>query len=71
MSISRALSYSPSVQCIIKQLLVSVFCDIQNNQGLGKGYQPKLKCASIELWLYRAGILKLATRMCRVKKIFF
>ena len=30
-----------SVQCIIKQLLDSVFCDIQNNRGLGKGYQPQ------------------------------
>ena len=30
------------VQCIIKQLLDSVFViDIQNNQGLNKGYQPK------------------------------
>ena len=29
------------VQCIIKQLLDSVFCDIQNNQGLGKGCQPQ------------------------------
>ena len=28
------------VQCMIKQLLDSV-CDIQNNQGLGKGYQPQ------------------------------
>ena len=28
-------------RCIIKQLLDSVFCDIQNNQGLGKGYQPQ------------------------------
>ena len=27
------------VECIIKQLLDAVF-DIQNNQGLGKGYQP-------------------------------
>ena len=27
------------VECIIKQLLDGVF-DIQNNQGLGKGYQP-------------------------------
>ena len=26
-------------QCIIKQLLYSVFCDIQNNQGLCQGYQ--------------------------------
>ena len=27
---------------IIKQLLDSVyFCDIQNNQGLAKGYQPQ------------------------------
>jgi len=24
-----------------KQWLDSVFCDIQNNQGLGKGYQPQ------------------------------
>ena len=29
------------VQCIIKQLFDSFFFDIQNNQGLGKGYQPK------------------------------
>ena len=27
------------VECIIKQLLDAVF-DIQNNQGLGKDYQP-------------------------------
>ena len=26
-----------------KQLLDEVFCDIQNNQGRGKGYQPKPK----------------------------
>ena len=26
-----------------KQLLDELFCDIQNNQGRGKGYQPKLK----------------------------
>ena len=33
-----------SVQCIIKQLLDSVFglCDMNNHdQGLGKGYQPR------------------------------
>ena len=29
------------VQCIIKQLLDSVFVVIQNNQGLGKGFQPQ------------------------------
>jgi len=29
------------VQCIIKQLLDSVLCDIQINRGLGKGYQPQ------------------------------
>jgi len=29
------------VQCIIKQLLDSFFCDIQNNQGLGKVYQSQ------------------------------
>ena len=27
------------VQCMIKRLLDSVFCDIQNNKALGKGYQ--------------------------------
>ena len=33
-----------SIQCIIKQLLDSVsFCDIQNNRGLGKGYQLSLR----------------------------
>ena len=31
-----------SVQCIIKQLYIRFgFCDIQNNRGLGKGYQPQ------------------------------
>ena len=34
-----------SVQCIVKQLLDSV-CDIQNNRGLGKGYQPKPKASA-------------------------
>jgi len=29
-----------SVQCIIKQLL-DLVCDIQNNRGRGKGYQPQ------------------------------
>jgi len=54
MSSSRALCCSRSVkkqkhelhfvfvQCIIKQLLDSfLFCDIQNNQGLGKVYQSQ------------------------------
>ena len=31
------------VQCIIKQLLDSVFGDIQNNQGLGKGISLSLR----------------------------
>ena len=30
-----------SKQCIIKQLLDSVFCNILNNQGTGKCYQPR------------------------------
>ena len=35
------------VQCIIKQLLDSVFVISRlNNQGLGKGYQPKPKATS-------------------------
>ena len=29
------------VECIIKQLLLDAVFDIQNNQGLGKGYQPQ------------------------------
>ena len=29
------------IQCIIKQLFDSVFCDIQNNLGLGEGYQAQ------------------------------
>ena len=38
------------VQCIIKQLLDSIgFCDVQNNQGLGKGYQPQ-PSASADNW---------------------
>jgi len=28
-------------ECIIKQLLDLAFCDVQNNQGLCKGYQPE------------------------------
>ena len=50
MSSSRALCCLPSVkkqkheyfffQCIIKQFRFG-FCDIQNNRGLGKGYQPQ------------------------------
>ena len=35
------------VECIIKQLLDAVF-DIQNNQGLGKGYQPQVPSASAD-----------------------
>ena len=34
-------SSSFPVQCIIKQFLDSFFCDIQNNQDLGKGYQTQ------------------------------
>ena len=29
------------VQCISKTIIRFGFCDIQNNQGLGKGYQPQ------------------------------
>ena len=39
---SVCLSLFSSKQCIlIKQLLDEVFCDILNNQVLGKFYQPK------------------------------
>ena len=38
------------VQCIIKQLLDSVFVISRlNNQGLGKGYQPKAKNPYLDL----------------------
>ena len=38
------------VQCIIKQLLDSVFVISRlNNQGLGKGYQPKPKNPYLDL----------------------
>ena len=54
MSSSCALSCWPSVkkqkqdfpyfaQCTIKQLFRFSFCDIQNNQGLGKGHQSHLQ----------------------------
>ena len=35
-------------QCIIKQSLDSVFCDIQNIQGRGEGYQVMPKEASAD-----------------------
>ena len=31
----------PCIFIIIKQLLDSLFCDILDNQGLGKHYQPR------------------------------
>ena len=37
---------------IIKQLPDSVFLDIQNNQGLGKGYQPQPSASSDNPYLY-------------------
>jgi len=54
MSRSRALRYLPSVKkqkddsfffrsMCSKAIIGFGFCDIQNNQGLGKGYQPKPK----------------------------
>ena len=53
MSSSRALCCLPSVkkqkhdfyfffvECKITKLLDLFFCDIQNNRGLGKDYQPQ------------------------------
>ena len=29
------------VQCVIKQFITFVFCDLQSSLGLGKGYQPQ------------------------------
>ena len=54
MSSSRALCCLPSVKKqkhelnffsfnVYKTIIRFGFCDIQNNQGLGKGYQPKPK----------------------------
>ena len=40
---SKDMTSNCFIQCTIKQLLDDVFCDIQNNQGWGKGYQPKPK----------------------------
>ena len=37
---SKSMTDIIFVQCIIKQLLDSVFFNIQNNQSQGKGYQP-------------------------------
>ena len=35
------------VQCIIKQFSIRFgFCDIQNNQDLGKDYQPQLSASA-------------------------
>ena len=34
------------IQCIMKQLLDSGFCHIQNNQGLSKGYQPQISASA-------------------------
>jgi len=44
------------VQCIIKQLLDSFLCDIQNNQGLGKGMTNR-KCCSFKKAPFQALIL--------------
>jgi len=49
MSSSHALCCLPSVASVFRSmynktiiiLLDSVFCDIQRNQGFGKGYQPQ------------------------------
>ena len=35
------------VECIIKTIIRVSFCDIQKNQGLGKGYQPQPSALSI------------------------
>ena len=43
------LSLFSSKQCIIKQLLDSVFGDILNNQGLGQCYQPEVSAWLITL----------------------
>ena len=40
------------IQCIIiKTIIRFSFCDIQNNQGLGKGYQPQPSASDDNLHL--------------------
>ena len=34
-----------------KRIIGFVFCDIQNNQGLGKGYQPRLSASADKPYL--------------------
>ena len=41
MSSSRALCCLPSVKKQKHDVIRFGFCDIQNNRGLGKGYQPQ------------------------------
>ena len=41
-SLRICLSLFPLQQCTLKQLLDSFFCDILNNQGLCKCYQPRV-----------------------------
>ena len=43
------LSLFTSKQCIIKTIITFSFCDIRNNQGLGKRYQPRPSAQLITL----------------------
>ena len=38
----EAKTYNFFVQCMIKLIIRFSFCEIQNNQDLSKGYQPRL-----------------------------
>ena len=40
------------------------FCDIQNNQGLGKGYQPWLRLITLTLTLIILDITKTESNNC-------
>ena len=79
MTSSRALCYLRAVkkekhelhfvfvQCIIKQLLDSFFCNIQNNQGLGKGYKPQRSASADNPYLdldYSGCITKTSSNNC-------
>ena len=50
-SLRICLSLFSLQKCTIKQLLDSFFCDILNNQGLGKCYQPRPSARLITLTL--------------------
>ena len=62
------LSLFISKQCIIKKIIRFGFCDIRNNQGLGKRYQPSRMPRLITLsdTLIIPDIIKASSNNCLV-----